>query len=154
MMFLPPARLLETLRRISAGTAVVFLASTLGSCRTLPREAPLRDFTTDGCTGAPEGTRSDPDAWLHACLGHDLRYWQGGTRKQRREADRLLRKEISDAGYPGMGNLAFVAVRLGGSALWPTPFRWGHGWDQYPRFYRPLTAAEENEVRKKAPVIE
>ncbi len=147
------ARLLKAVRPFITGICPMLLALTFSNCRTLPREVPLRDFTTDGCTGGPEGTRCDPDAWLHACLEHDFRYWQGGTRKQRREADILLREQIRETGNPGMGNLAFVAVRVGGSALWPTPFRWGYGWEQYPRFYRPLTEEEKKAVRKKAPAI-
>lgn len=153
-MFPPPASFSTAFRPIHTAIVVISLAAGFSSCRTLPREVPLRDFTTDGCTGGPEGTRCDPDAWLHACTEHDWRYWQGGTRKQRREADRILREKISAEGYPGMGNLAFVAVRIGGSALWPTPFRWGYGWDQYPRLPRPLTTSEEREVRKKAPLLE
>ncbi len=150
----PPASFSKAIHPILTAIVVIFLTAGFSSCRTLPREVPLRDFTTDGCTGGPEGTRCDDDAWLHACLEHDFRYWQGGTRKQRREADILLREQIRETGNPGMGNLAFVAVRIGGSALWPTPFRWGYGWDQYPRFPRPLTPAEERAVRKKAPVSE
>lgn len=149
-----PARDFKAFRPLAIGISTILSALSLSSCQTLPREVPLRDFTTDGCTGGPEGTRCDDDAWLHACLEHDFRYWQGGTRQQRREADIVLREQIRETGNPGMGNLAFVAVRLGGSALWPTPFRWGYGWEQYPRFPRPLTAREEKLVKKKSPAIE
>jgi len=148
-----PDPVFNAVRPFAIGIHVILLAVSFSSCQTLPREVPLRDFTTDGCSGGPEGTRCDPHAWLHACLEHDFRYWQGGTRQQRREADLVLREEIRDAGYPLMGHLAYLSVRLGGSALWPTPFRWGYGWEQYPRFSRPLTADEEKAVLGKAPAI-
>ena len=133
-------------RPVAKAIPVVMLTSIFCSCQTVPREYPLKAFTTDGCTGGPEGTRSDPDAWLGACLEHDYRYWQVGTLKQRREADIVLREQIRDSGHPVVANLAFLSVRFGGSAVWPTPWRWGYGWEGYPRFPRPLTQAEKKKV--------
>lgn len=62
--------------------------------------------------------------------------------RERREADLALRQGITDSGYPAIGAMAYLGVRLGGSAILPTPWRWGFGWKEYPRRPRPLSEAE------------
>ena len=34
-----------------------------------------------------------------------------------------------------------IGVRVGGSPIFPTRFRWGYGWE-WPRWYGPLSAEE------------
>jgi hypothetical protein len=148
-MIRSPLRFPAVSRPVAVLAGMTLLAAIFSSCQTLPREVGLREYTTDDCSCGPEGTRRDPTAWLEACHEHDYRYWQGGTRQQRREADLVLRNEIRKTGNPVIGNIAYASVRLGGAAIWPTPFRWGYGWEQYPRFPRPLTEAEKKRVRQK-----
>ncbi|MCG8600936.1 MAG: hypothetical protein MI807_12395 [Verrucomicrobiales bacterium] len=109
------------------------------SCRTV-REPELRAFATDGCTCYPDGTLQAPDLWRPDCVAHDYAYWRGGSRAERREADRKLREGIREKGKPLAADVAFLGVRLGGTPFLPTPWRWGYGWNQFPRGYR---AAED-----------
>ena len=113
----------------------------------------LKPFASDGCSLFPDGSYAEPDRWLHCCVGHDLAYWKGGTSNQRQHSDQVLRQCVSDAGHPWIGAVMYAGVRLGGSPLWPTPFRWGFGWD-YPRFYGPLSPEELDQVEFQSQQID
>ncbi|HEX4926047.1 MAG TPA: hypothetical protein VFV50_18280 [Bdellovibrionales bacterium] len=113
----------------------------------------LSDFTTDGCTVIEEGTKQDPDKWGHCCYEHDLAYWAGGTYSERRAADLKFMECIRDAGEPELAVFAYLGVRVGGSALVPSPYRWGYGWSGV-RGYWPLTPAERAEVQRRTPAAQ
>jgi hypothetical protein len=100
------------------------------------------DFTTDGCSSAPDGTLSDPQRWKQACTIHDYRYWRGGTPLERLEADRELAENISASGNPVIAQIYKVVVRLGGSPWLPTSYRWGYAW-AYPHGYGYLSEDEK-----------
>ncbi len=34
-----------------------------------------------------------------------------------------------------MGNIMYIGVRIGGSPWLPTPWRWGYGWNVWPKGY-------------------
>lgn len=106
----------------------------------------LKPFVSDSCSLFPDGLIGQQDLWLHCCVDHDFAYWKGGTREERLHSDQTLRQCVSNAGQPMIGLLMLGGVRLGGSPLWPTPFRWGFGWD-YPRFYGPLSSQELEQVQ-------
>jgi len=108
---------------------------------------PLKPFTSDGCSDFPDGTPKHKTLWLGCCTEHDKAYWQGGTYKERRQADRELQRCVASVGEPGIAALMRAGVRVGGSPCWPTRFRWGYGWP-WPRGYRALTAAERDQVQK------
>ena len=65
-----------------------------------------------------------------ACFLHDIKYWSG---REKEDVDRL----IADAELlidvatllkaTGMAETMYSGVRLGGSDLFKTPFRWGYG---------------------------
>jgi hypothetical protein len=110
----------------------------------------LRPFTTDGCSHFPDGTLENPTQWQSCCVTHDFRYWMGGTRAERLDADRELRACVAKTGEPVVAELMFAGVRLGGSAQLPTPFRWGYGWSEL-RGYAPVTSEEWSEIRSLAP---
>jgi len=82
-------------------------------------------FKSDGCSCFPDGD------WVECCVRHDLVYWMGGAREERKTADAALRKCVSDKGHPIIAGLMYYSVRMGGVWWLPTPFRWGFGWD-YP----------------------
>jgi len=67
------------------------------------------------------------------CVSHDEDYWYGGTRKQRSESDKRLRKCVytynngtflSKLFYTVLSWAMWVAVRIGGSPKIPSPWRW------------------------------
>ncbi len=102
----------------------------------------LKEFRFDGCTLFFEGTPSNPCLWNDDCREHDVAYWKGGTRAERKEADRKLREAIRDKGKPLVASLMYVGVRVGGSPWLPTPWRWGFGWKGFPYGYRELSEEE------------
>lgn len=110
-------------------------------------------FTTDGCSAFPDGTFEQNELWLPCCLAHDYAYWQGGTYDERRVADQELYQCVADTGSFGIANIMLVGVRLGGSPLFFTPFRWGYGWS-YSRGYQALTEDEKKQIKslKNAPL--
>lgn len=124
---------------IRAKLQILVLAIVLG-CST---GNALRPFSTDGCSRWPDGTLEHRDLWLRCCTEHDLRYWLGGTRVERAEADEALGRCVAAVGEPEMAALMLAGVRIGGSAYWPTPYRWGYGWS-YGRGYRLLTESERD----------
>jgi len=88
----------------------------------------------------------DSSDWCECCFEHDIAYWKGGTRVQRDSAD-LAFKEciIQKTGNKKLAELMYKGVRLGGSAYFPTWYRWGYGWN-FSRGYQPLTQAEEQKA--------
>ena len=106
----------------------------------------LADFTTDGCSLFPDGTRAQPDLWCDCCLRHDLAYWRGGSADDRLAADQALRAcVLARTGDPALARTVFAGVRAGGAAVFPTGFRWGYGWP-YGRGNRSLSAEERARV--------
>ena len=80
----------------------------------------------DGCTLAADLN------FASCCNQHDERYWSGGTPEMRRDVDRELRSCIAAEGHPTLSQIYYLGVRLLGTPLLPTPWRWGFGWP-YPR---------------------
>ena len=108
--------------------------------------AQLSPFTSDGCSAFPNGTAQQHDLWLGCCLAHDAAYWAGGSFEQRSQADQALRQCVASQGEQAIAWLMLMGVSVGGSAFWPTNFRWGYGWP-YLRGYQQLNAAELKQVR-------
>ena len=112
----------------------------------------LHSFESDGCSSFPDGTASEPVLWRDDCVVHDYAYWKGGTWKERRDADRELRDGIRRKGKPVIAQLAYVGVRVGGTPWLPTPWRWGFGWHEFPRGYRPVSLDEWLMIKKITPL--
>jgi len=92
---------------------------------------PLKDFKTDGCTFWPDSFFSY--SFQEPCIKHDIRYWAGGTEEDRLKADLKLKDDVNKI-LPGIGDIIYIGVRLGGknlSSLIPWPWGWGYGWDRY-----------------------
>ena len=106
----------------------------------------IKPFTTDQCSGGPEGPKDNPGVWCDCCLEHDRAYWQGGTRVQRRQADRALKQCVREHGYKGQSGVMHAAVRIFGSPFLPFPWRWGYGW-RYFHAYHELTSEEADSAR-------
>lgn len=105
----------------------------------------LTPFSSDGCSLFPDGSSENSNLWLSCCTDHDLSYWRGGTRAERKAADAALRQCVAAKGSPKLAALMSMGVLVGGTAFLPTPFRWGYGWP-YPRGYGALSANEEAQV--------
>jgi hypothetical protein len=82
-------------------------------------------FKSDGCTMFPDGNYRD------CCVAHDLDYYNGGTRKERRASDKRLYRCVKSKkkGWRNKfrASIMYIGVRLGGVPCLPTPFRWGFG---------------------------
>lgn len=86
---------------------------------------PPATFTTDGCSASPNGD------WVSCCVEHDILYWCGGSEAMRERADGAFRACIAQGHGAGQARLMYWAVRAGGSAWWPFPWRWGYGWPYF-----------------------
>ncbi len=135
--------LLLAVCRAGGCMAGLVLGSLLTGCASTTT---LRPFSTDGCSLYPDRSASTGQDWCVCCVAHDRAYWRGGTEDERRRADDALRACVqAQTGDDARAALMHSGVRLGGSALWPTWFRWGYGWG-YGRAYRPLSPAEAAEA--------
>ena len=108
----------------------------------------LKPFTTDGCSSFPNGTFEQNELWLSCCTAHDLSYWQGGTYDERLTADKALQHCVAEVGESEVAAIMLAGVRVGGTPLLPTEFRWGYGWP-YPRGYKKVTKEEEQLIKSK-----
>ena len=111
--------------------------------------AELAPFQSDGCSSFPDGTLFQQELWLRCCSIHDYAYWKGGSANEREEADLALRDCVTDVGEEEIALLMLLGVRVGGSPLFPTPYRWGYGWP-YPKDYGRLSADELQLVEEMA----
>lgn len=129
------------------GVALCALATGCVSQRYAPGQPQqLAPFTTDGCSLFPDGTFSNKMLWLDCCIEHDIAYWKGGTEEDRRNADLMLKDCICEKTGDGyLAQTVYDAVRLWGSPIFPTWYRWGYGWP-YGRPYGTLTREEASQV--------
>jgi len=98
----------------------------------------LKPFTSDGCSLFPDRSLINEDEWGDCCFEHDIAYWQGGTKEEREQADKLFKECIlSKTQDEVLTNTMYVGVRFGGNPYFPTWYRWGYGWN-YQRGYAPL----------------
>lgn len=101
----------------------------------------LKKFVTDNCTMFVEGTMSEPNAWKHCCVDHDLRYWLGGQKEESLKADMRLKKCVTDSGHPNYARLMFSAIRLGRYSPIKNKYKWGWGWN-HEQGYTPFSREE------------
>ena len=111
--------------------------------------AELAPFQSDGCSSFPDGTLFQQELWLRCCNVHDYAYWKGGSEDEREASDLALRDCVADVGEEEIALLMLLGVRVGGSPLFPTPYRWGYGWP-YPKNYGRLSADELQLVEEMA----
>ena len=86
------------------------------------RNKPPKAFASDGCTLALDLN------FRKCCEDHDLAYWCGGTKAQRKEADQVLKTCIKDKNHPKLAHVYYRTVRMLGLPYFPTYWRWGFGW--------------------------
>lgn len=136
---------METHHRDSsaAGLSIRALAAlallTMAGCR---GDAGLKPFTSDGCSLFPDRALISGDDWCACCFEHDIAYWRGGTRDERKAADAALRDCVeAKTGNRAFAQLMYEGVRAGGSPYFLTWYRWGYGWP-FERKYEALTETE------------
>ena len=113
----------------------------------------LDDFSSDGCSAYPDGYPfTKENEWIHCCITHDMSYWYGGTKAERREADDLLNQCIEDVTSKLHGSLMEAGVFLGGTPYLPTQWRWGYGWNERVS-YQTLTNIQRQELDLKFDTI-
>lgn len=106
----------------------------------------LKPFVSDGCSLFPDRAYLVDVDWCSCCYAHDLAYWSGGNAEERTAADQIFRECVAGAtGGGAFASFMYYGVRLGGSAYFPTSFRWGYGWD-YGRGYKGLTDREQGRL--------
>jgi len=130
------------IKKMMLALTILFLLSGCGGNKE------FKPFVTDGCSWFPDGTCEENDLWRECCVTHDRTYWVGGTRAERMEADRLLKKCVAEAGVPKTAVLMRVGVWFGGTPYLPMSFRWGFGWP-FPRGYKALTVEEREMVDRR-----
>lgn len=109
----------------------------------------LHEFTSDGCSLFPDGNMKDRALWCVCCLAHDIAYWQGGTKEDRKHADEVLRECVLEStGSKSLADMMNNGVRAGGHPAFLTWYRWGYGW-KYGKAYAPLTKPQIQQVREK-----
>ena len=93
---------------------------------------PDYQFRSDGCSFLLSWTWwtlfGHGPPWEGCCDAHDKAYWLGGTREDRRRADRKLRICATLRGHPYWGAMMEWGVWVGGVPWLPTRYRWGYGW--------------------------
>ncbi len=160
-LFLTPEKSRQ-MRRVSqellVRTVLVLVGLLLATAPTLADG--LKPFATDGCSLWIDGPPGNSNLWRHCCVAHDLAYWVGGTRTQRKQADQVLKQCIKDAQQPLIADPTYAGVRLGGGPYWPSTYRWGYGWDFFSgsrlsgswlRGYQTPSATEQVQIDQLLP---
>ena len=136
------------MRTPASGSAILLIAISLFAIVSASA-AELHDFTSDGCSLFPDGNFQDRALWCDCCLAHDISYWRGGTKAERRRADSLLRACVLErTGSKALADFMYNGVRAGGHPAFPNWYRWGYGWN-YGKGYALLTEQENQQVRAK-----
>jgi hypothetical protein len=136
------------MRESASGSIILVIAISLFAIVSASA-ADLHDFTSDGCSLFPDGDFKDRALWCECCLAHDISYWRGGTKANRKRADEMLRDCVRErTNSKALADLMYDGVRAGGHPAFPTWYRWGYGW-KYGKNYAPLTKQENQQVQRK-----
>ena len=109
----------------------------------------ISDFKSDGCSHFPDGTLEHKNLWCDCCIAHDIAYWQGGTRLQKKVADQALRDcVVNKTGNQLLADTMYIGVTVGGLPVYPIWYRWGFGWP-YGRGFQVLSTSEKTQVQHK-----
>ena len=70
-------------------------------------QRPTKPFVTDGCSGW-----LDREWDLECCVSHDIAYWCGGTREQRKQADVDLGECVAASAPAPVGDVMLLAKQI------------------------------------------
>ena len=96
-------------------------------------DPPAKLLKFDGCSCWPDIWKNKNGKKVNLyeeCLRHDLLYWAGYPKEtiERFLADtELMIDVILKTERIWLGLIMFLGVRIGGSNIFPTPFKWGFG---------------------------
>lgn len=125
------------------------LIMTIAFILTLSSASAIEAFESDGCSAmAPDGTFNEPNKWSHCCYVHDMQYWAGGTKAQRKTADNEFRACLADNTSMTRAQIYRFGVRIGGIPYTFFPWRWSFGYSGI-RAYAPLNEQELREITEK-----
>lgn len=95
-------------------------------------EKPPLSFTQDGCSLFVDSFFGHD--FSDACLNHDIKYWAGGSKEERKLADIALREDISHTGPLGpiIAPIMYAGVRMFGNSFvtHAVDANWGYGWNK------------------------
>ena len=83
----------------------------------------IQPFKTDLCTHYPNTTDGILRPYTKCCLMHDVEYYLGGTKKDRKNADKNLRDCFRTMGYNLRSRVVFSGVRIFGKHYWGYAFK-------------------------------
>lgn len=110
--------------------AILLLSTVLVEAQDTPYQ--LSNFSTDECSMFPEGiSKKDSKLWSDCCIEHDVYYWLGGSKEQRKYADEKLQQCVQSKGEITLTLISYgmkLGVRFGGNPWFNTSYRWGYGW--------------------------
>lgn len=108
----------------------------------------LKTFKTDGCTMFFDGTIRRPGVWRPCCFEHDLRYWFGGSKKQQKKSDLILKNCVRRKAGSFWANLMYYGIRAGHFSPIKNKYKWGWGWET-PIGFRSLNSEEKKYIVKQ-----
>ncbi len=84
-------------------------------------------FVTDGCSVVADLDQSA------CCIRHDWAYWKGGSKKDRRKADKEFFQCIwKTSNFPILAPFRWLGVRIGGARFWRRKgVSWNYGWNGF-----------------------
>lgn len=91
-------------------------------CMLRSSKLPSSPMYTDGCSAWPDGKSRE------CCVKHDIVYWCGGRRMDRKKADLELKKCVSQHSGKFTASIMYMGVRMGGVPWLPFRWRWGYGY--------------------------
>lgn len=113
---------MELIRPVYLVLVLAAFAVSIGAQSVGERDLPA-DYVSDNCSMFPDGDYAD------CCVEHDKAYFFGGTKAERRAADKKLYQCVRAKGHKYISGMMWLGVRIGGVGFLPTPFRWGFGKD-------------------------
>ena len=102
---------------------------------------------------SPDGTIEKPLAFLSCCIEHDIAYWQGGSSKLRKKADKKFYSCMKEVAAKPIAYSYYKAVRVNGGPYQLAPFRWAYGWP-VGMGYRDLNDEQNQSVAQESMDIE
>lgn len=94
---------------------------------------PPKERVPDGCSCVPDFRATE------CCDKHDRAYHHGGSKEQRKRADKLFRQCVRNEGYKILDDIFYIGVRMNAVPWLPTKYRWGFGYP-FTKGHRGYTA--------------